>query len=799
MAKTLDAAGVKRLIQEIKGANKNLNTPIPISTEDTPESKAQNVKNIADYVEKAKAAGIEDVNGMAVTCIIDNNYSGVGYLYGEDMICGTTTYDDLSTPYNFVVDYDGLYIDNPFIVKGTTGQVTSDMLASSSVTAEKLATGAVTSEKIEAKAVDETKFANSVVPYIASQIGSTITNFPDNVTLKSVNGVLSLKDIDGTETTLAHIVISAPLTIVSTNSFAANLFAEWANAIVEIKAPITVDLGSWVEVQRNKKYIWWFNGGSMSFTENSKSIYSSGNIYIVAEPYQIFYNPKFGANSGYSPYLIADKAYGEWFGAKPDGVTFSAGAFNQLCNRIKCNYIQLCPGFAGTSNAAYLLEATAKFNVPVKGGAGCKLSRTHTWFDILITTAISPTSSQLQFSVDTEDENYANLQVGQGICIMPATGTVTSGSQMDYSSRKIVAINNGVITCSTSCKKTYAANTMRMANNYILIDLTENASIEDVVIEGGREDVPYGRTHWEVAKCVSSNATNAYVKNCVINNSVGDAIVTFGLDCLVEHNIIQHCGSNGLHFSGCNTVIVKDNYIFDTNLNPLTGHNEGAITYSNVIQNIFIENNVFDTCLTGIGCIRSADNCKSIIANNVFMNFREHGIEGVGTGNGNSYTEASDPLRDFSIIGNRFYATQDDIWTFEQGYQRTPIGTQGDATGYGIYLKDGADGGWENVLISNNILHDCGIYVGRCTIGLVSNNIMRSVHTFNGTHPTDIVHFVSSNINAVGNIFKVTTPSITKLIVVSGGKINIANTMYNASVGLVDSGSNINENNNVTF
>ena len=35
MAKTLDEAGVKRLIQEIKGANKNLNAPIPISTENT--------------------------------------------------------------------------------------------------------------------------------------------------------------------------------------------------------------------------------------------------------------------------------------------------------------------------------------------------------------------------------------------------------------------------------------------------------------------------------------------------------------------------------------------------------------------------------------------------------------------------------------------------------------------------------------------------------------------------------------------------------------------------------------------
>ena len=71
MAKTLDKAGVKRLIQEIKGANKNLNTPIPISTENTPESKAQNVKNIADYVEKAQAAGVETPKSFGITLEIE--------------------------------------------------------------------------------------------------------------------------------------------------------------------------------------------------------------------------------------------------------------------------------------------------------------------------------------------------------------------------------------------------------------------------------------------------------------------------------------------------------------------------------------------------------------------------------------------------------------------------------------------------------------------------------------------------------------------------------------------------------
>lgn len=127
MAKTLDEAGVKRLIQEIKGANKNLNAPIPISTENTTESMAQNVKNIADYVEKAKAAGIADVNGMAVTCLIDNDYSGVGYLYGDTTICGIKTNDALEAPSFFDVE-SGSYHEGEVLVKGLSDQITSDML-----------------------------------------------------------------------------------------------------------------------------------------------------------------------------------------------------------------------------------------------------------------------------------------------------------------------------------------------------------------------------------------------------------------------------------------------------------------------------------------------------------------------------------------------------------------------------------------------------------------------------------------------------------------------------------------------
>ena len=119
----------KRLDNIITGLQESvyLNTPIPISTENTPEAKAQNVKNIADYVEKAKAAGIEDVNGMAVTCLLDEDYCAVGYIYGVSFFIGITLYDDNRLFY-VTIDEDGTYSKNAIITKNETNQVTSSML-----------------------------------------------------------------------------------------------------------------------------------------------------------------------------------------------------------------------------------------------------------------------------------------------------------------------------------------------------------------------------------------------------------------------------------------------------------------------------------------------------------------------------------------------------------------------------------------------------------------------------------------------------------------------------------------------
>lgn len=121
----------KRLDNIITGLQESvyLNNPIPISTEDTPEANAQNVKNITNYIEKAKAAGIEDVNGMAVTCIINDAYSGVGYIMGNTdvAILGIKITDDLVNNTVFII-YGGVYFERTVITVGTSNKVDSDML-----------------------------------------------------------------------------------------------------------------------------------------------------------------------------------------------------------------------------------------------------------------------------------------------------------------------------------------------------------------------------------------------------------------------------------------------------------------------------------------------------------------------------------------------------------------------------------------------------------------------------------------------------------------------------------------------
>lgn len=131
--KYLNDDGLKAYTKKVKGALKDIHTPIAISSENTTESKAQNVRNIADFIAKAKAAGIADMNGMAVTCLIDNDYSAVLAFYSESNntqqnMFGVSVHDDPSEQFVIRVSYDGYYTETPLVTPQNTNIITSEML-----------------------------------------------------------------------------------------------------------------------------------------------------------------------------------------------------------------------------------------------------------------------------------------------------------------------------------------------------------------------------------------------------------------------------------------------------------------------------------------------------------------------------------------------------------------------------------------------------------------------------------------------------------------------------------------------
>ena len=130
--KYLNEDGLKAYTKKVKGALKDLHTPIAISTDNTTESMAQNVRNIADFVAKAKAAGIVDVNGMVVSCIIDNDYSAVLAFYSEtdnsQNMFGVSVHDDPSEQFAIRVSNTGYYTGTPLVTPQNTNIFTSSML-----------------------------------------------------------------------------------------------------------------------------------------------------------------------------------------------------------------------------------------------------------------------------------------------------------------------------------------------------------------------------------------------------------------------------------------------------------------------------------------------------------------------------------------------------------------------------------------------------------------------------------------------------------------------------------------------
>lgn len=596
------------------------------------------------------------------------------------------------------------------------------------------------------------------------QSAESITNSPDNITIEEVNSVLRLKDLSNSSFKYGYKHIYDDITITHSSNV-----ASWANSIVEIKGTITLTGAYNIDLPNN--CILYFNGGSIKGNNFTAKLYPH-SAKIIASPYQIFYGDIRIVVSSGNDLFYADTAYGEWFGAKGDGMTPDGWAFAKLTSAVHCNKIQLL-------KKTYILER----GISVKGcdlsGYGSTLKRYSKFADVLITepTVISSSGTHT-LTVGVNDDTYSNLEVGMAVFIMnksDGTRTVSNGRWV------ISEINGESITIvGNSMDVAYAANTMCLVTGFNLVNLNgKNSRVEGIILDGLLNPTspiyPLDRTPWEADSTIGGGfgVENASIENCYIINSLADAIMVSGKNNIFAHNTILHSGANGIHLSGNYTVHIDNNYIFDSNLNPLTLHNEGAITYSNHIFEVTISNNVFDNCLSGIGGISGVDNCKTIITGNIFRNFRTHGIQA-----SSSYSSNGNITRQFIINNNRFIATQDDASPWESKYLYSPNIPRQEATGYGILLDGYSNALWDSIIINNNNFEDCGVCIKYALSAMFSNNLIRIEHNFTSSIPNDIIQLINSNGAAQNNVIKSNSQSKTNCFKLTNSKVLVNGNAY---------------------
>src|SRR5713226_5585238 len=75
--------------------------------------------------------------------------------------------------------------------------------------------------------------------------------------------------------------------------------------------------------------------------------------------------------------------------------------------------------------------------------------------------------------------------------------------------------------------------------------------------------------------------------------TIGSAVVPSG-GITVTDSVVEESGGNGIHLSGVDHPVVDGNRVIDSNLTPGTGHEDGAIIWSDRIWHATISNNYID-------------------------------------------------------------------------------------------------------------------------------------------------------------------------------------------------------------
>lgn len=503
----------------------------------------------------------------------------------------------------------------------------------------------------------------------------------------------------------------------------------------------------------------------------------------------IIYN---AAGGGFWQRVIkSNEINAEWFGAKGDGVNNDAPAINAVLTKYPGSTLVL------RSARTYKVQSSLFLTNGTKiVGNGATIQRDTVPIDINVLSAIpsGAGAGTLVITVDsTNTVEFAKLKLGIQLMLVNREG---DARKLDFYYKTITAINGASITlngASSITEPSWTANTASLVNIYpIFTPLSpdaENVEITGVTIDGARSHYTHHRIYWEAGETIDLGGTeNALVSNCFIKNSLTDGIsAAGGVNTRIMHNRIWWSGGGAIHLSGSEGTVVDGNYLFDCNSNQYSGHNEGAIIFSNWIWHTKIVNNLIDVCLRGIGSIDSPDNGDITIADNTFRRYSLMGIHAL--------LAIADTLKNVNITGNHFYGAVP-ITSLEAPYLPTPIQTISAPTYGGVVVTAVDSTGMDttstfyNINITANIFENASAQINHVKrLNFSSNTFIERNAIYNATSPYLINLGVSTGLFTGNTIIEKNTPARKVIFFTSEPDMVISNNSITSDIDITDANS----------
>ena len=435
----------------------------------------------------------------------------------------------------------------------------------------------------------------------------------------------------------------------------------------------------------------------------------------------------------------------ECFGAVGDGVVIDSYPLIALCSATGRNV-------RFEQRATYLTDRQIVLADYVSiDGNGATLKRCDGFSTTLTGPITEVGSNRIIFTV----QSTGDFAVGQTIIFYkPDGGYFPYNVQItDISGNQLTVVKPSSFVAGDYTTGDSIARSFKMINMY------DGCIVENLTLDGNKEG------NASIAKWQNHNAlvgwSNTVIRNCHIKNEIGEGIIQYLDNGIIEGNLIENCGGNGIHFSGSNNVKVDRCTIKNTNLTASVGHEDGNLCWSNLCRNISVTNCHLENGRSAFGSIDYDGNSDITLTGNTIKDQRVYALDMIIAGE-------SSAASNVVIANNRFYNSR------------------------ALEIKDPAKVQFaRNISITGNIFNDT-------TIDAVAvNGISINGNMFNSTPgiTNPMVRLEDCNFAVTGNSFE--GGNIAVLHLHSVGVISSNNIKNPLSFGIVSSSNTLGDKSDV--